>query len=138
LLANELGDNIEALINKTDPDLNYGIIVQSLDTGEVLYKKYDNRYFKPASTMKVMIAMFALKELGPDYIYTTRLHGNGDLDCSEANNIYLKFSGDPTFTSDDLALLLSELKKQRISEIAGDFVYDSTGYTTPKICGGWM
>lgn len=138
LLADNLSSKIEEIINKTDPDLNYGIIVQSLDTGKLLYSKNANRYFKPASTLKVMIGLFALKELGPDYLYSTRIYGSNAANCNDEKNIYLKFSGDPTFTSDNLTDLFKQLPNHGINEIKGNLVYDYSGYTTPKICGGWM
>ncbi|AVP87049.1 D-alanyl-D-alanine carboxypeptidase [Candidatus Phycorickettsia trachydisci] len=73
-------------------------------------------YATPASCQKVITALVALKELGPDYRYKTRLF-------SSNNDIVIVFSGDPTLTTNDLALLLAPLENKQIK---GKIILDAS------------
>lgn len=56
----------------------------------------------PASTMKVITALYALDSLGPEYRFQTRLIRSGDM-------LILAGGGDPVLSTDDLASLAAAL-----------------------------
>lgn len=75
----------------------------------------------PASCQKVITALVALKELGPDYRYKTNLF-------SSNQDIIISFSGDPTLTSDHLELLLAPIKNKHIK---GKIILDASAFQAP-------
>lgn len=108
---------------------NTGISIQSLSTGRVLYQYNANRGFVPASTLKLFTGIAALDYLGPHFQFKTRfltnpgaLIRNGVL----TGNLYIKFSGDPYLTLDDLKDMLETLNEQHINRVQGNIVIDDT------------
>lgn len=108
---------------------NTGVSIQSLSTGRVLYQKNANRGFVPASTLKLFTGIAALDYLGPHFQFKTRfltnpgaLVRNGVL----TGNLYIKFSGDPYLTLDDLKDMLETLNEQHINKIQGNIIIDDT------------
>ena len=68
---------------------NFGVKIHSLEQDETLYSVQSDRLFSPASNMKLLTTAMALKRMGPDYRFKTRLYGampiiketlNGDLE----------------------------------------------------------
>ena len=59
--------------------------------------------FIPASTIKLVTCLAALKILGPDYQFATRFHIDPD------DNLYIKGEGDPMLTSEDVAAIAKDL-----------------------------
>src|SRR5690348_6832767 len=57
----------------------WGAVVQSVETGEYLYRKNDIKLFLPASNMKLFTTSAALYYLGPDFRYSTSMMLNGDI-----------------------------------------------------------
>ena len=82
----------------------------------------------PASNQKLFTAFAALHYLDPNFTYQTRLFvdtakiQNGTL----YDNIYLQFSGDPTFTFAQLDHLISSLPQVGIRQISGNVVIDDS------------
>ncbi len=108
---------------------NTGVSIQSLSTGRVLYQYNANRGFVPASTLKLFTGIAALDYLGPHFQFKTRfltnpgaLIHNGVL----TGNLYIKFSGDPYLTLDDLKDMLETLNEQHINRVQGNIVIDDT------------
>lgn len=100
-----------------------GLFVHSLATEQV-FQDTDNiqALFPPASTLKMLTALAATLELGEQFRFTTQLTQHGD-------DIVIHFSGDPTLTSQDMKQLLSELKKQGISQIKGNLWLDNSAFS---------
>ncbi len=94
-----------------------GLYVEDLTSGQTLEKTDDQVYFPPASTLKLITALAAKLELGSQFRYQTEL-------SRVDNDLMLHFSGDPTFTSEQLKAMLEQIKKQGISKISGDFWLD--------------
>lgn len=105
-----------------------GFIVLDPATGSTLYQYQSSQYFAPASNTKLFTAIAALIGLGPNYHYQTSLNvKNGTVINKAINgNLYIKFSGDPSFSSQDLAQLFMGLKQQGISQINGNLIIDNT------------
>lgn len=108
---------------------NTGVSIQSLSTGRVLYQYNANRGFVPASTLKLFTGIAALDYLGPHFQFKTRfltnpgaLVRNGVL----TGNLYIKFSGDPYLTLDDLKDMIETLNEQHINRIQGNIIIDDT------------
>lgn len=85
----------------------------------------------PASMQKLLTATAAKLYLGDDFRYQTNLIG----DQSKIKNkryqgdLRLKFVGDPTLKRADIRAMLVALKKQGITEIAGDFIVNDAHFS---------
>jgi len=69
-----------------------GIHVVDLKSGTALYARNENRFFLPASNMKLFTGSLALEKLGADYRFVTRLVRDG------SGNLVLVGSGDPSLS----------------------------------------
>ena len=71
---------------------NIGIHVVDLNTGKTLYARNEDRFFLPASNMKLFTTALALLKLGPDYRFETRLIEE------PVGDLALVGSGDPSLS----------------------------------------
>ncbi|MBE2280297.1 MAG: D-alanyl-D-alanine carboxypeptidase/D-alanyl-D-alanine-endopeptidase [Ignavibacteriaceae bacterium] len=78
---------------------NWGVLIQSLRTGEVLYKRNETKLFIPASNQKLLTTSAALEILGPSYQFRTIVATDGEIDGSILNgNLMIKGYGDPSIS----------------------------------------
>lgn len=59
--------------------VSIGLMVYDHTADSVLYKFNEKRLFKPASTEKLLTSITALKELGGDYSFNSRIYYNGEI-----------------------------------------------------------
>ncbi len=117
-----------------------GVKVVSLKTGETLYSRNSQLLFHPASNMKLLTTSTALKRLGADFKFPTRVFADSATvsDSVIAGPIYLKGYGDPDLVSDDLRRMVDQLKLKGIRRISGDLICDNS-YMDDLFWGnGWM
>jgi D-alanyl-D-alanine carboxypeptidase/D-alanyl-D-alanine-endopeptidase (penicillin-binding protein 4) len=123
-----LGQNqtVDTLIQDIQPDLHIGIIISDPVDGKILYQKNASHSFMPASTLKLITAFAVLTSLGENYQYRTQLFVNlKNLKSGILyDNVYCKFSGDPTLTQQDVANLFKQLAALGIHKINGKVVID--------------
>lgn len=122
--------DFHALIENQLACAKVGLVVQDLKTGEIIYQNRAKENFHPASNTKLFTAAAALKKLGKDFTYKTTLSQKGD-------SIYLRFSGDPSFSSQDLYHLLQNLNTENIKKISGNVVIDDTAFDNTVFAPGW-
>ena len=90
---------------------NYGIKIYSLDRGETLYEFGNNKLLIPASNIKIITTAVALKYLGGNYRFSTKIFTDGILENQVLKgNLYIKGSGDPKLVTEQLWLLVNELR----------------------------
>lgn len=118
-----ISSTLEKIINDTDPNVNVGIRIAKLSTNEVVFEKNAGRHFMPASTIKLITLAAALHYLGPSYRFKTQLLTDGVAEHT-LKNLYLKGSGDPSFTEYDLITLAREIKQMGITTITGSIFVD--------------
>lgn len=113
---------------------------------KVYGKNYDT-YYHPASVLKLVTALSSLLYLGPNYQFTTKLlvqknvvqknklilDKNGILH----SNVIVKFTGDPTLTTEKYKALLQGLKNLGIKGIQGKFILDTSRFTGMSRAQGW-
>lgn len=133
-----LQKKMDHLLSAWDRTLNIGIIVQNAETGQAVYKKNVNRYFSPASNLKLFTAWAALQYLGPDFTYKTQLF----LDPQKVQEgvlhdpVYLKFSGDPVLKFEQVDRIIQSLSMAGIRQIQGDIVIDDTAFDAVPMSPG--
>lgn len=77
----------------------------------------------PASVAKVPTTLYALHALAPDYRFVTRLFATGQVnDAILDGDLILAGGGDPTLTTDDLALMARDLAAKGLRRVTGKFL----------------
>jgi D-alanyl-D-alanine carboxypeptidase/D-alanyl-D-alanine-endopeptidase (penicillin-binding protein 4) len=118
------------------------VIVQSVETGEVLYERDADRPMIPASNMKVVTGAAALVVLGPDYRFETVVSTDArELGPTLDGNIYVRGAGDPSVVSEEMWKLAEAVRVLGIRRIEGDIVldaahFDSTSTTSETVTVG--
>jgi D-alanyl-D-alanine carboxypeptidase/D-alanyl-D-alanine-endopeptidase (penicillin-binding protein 4) len=88
------------------PPSNAAIRIISLTEGETLYDLNGGLAFTPASNQKLFTSACALSELGPGYLFRTRVF----MDTSTPPRIIIRGSGDPMLTTKDLDTLAAAIR----------------------------
>ena len=125
----------------------WGVVVQSLDNGEVLYRRNAERLFMPASNQKLVTSSAALARLGADFRFRTAVLARGTRRADTlAGDLVVVGRGDPTFSlhltggTDVLASLrpwADSLRARGIRAITGRVVGDGSWFTDPPLGRGW-
>ena len=128
------------LIDQIDPTMNIGVEVVDLTTGATLYRRNQARTFIPASNMKLFSDAAALMVLGPDYRFRNQLSTNASQlqQGILKGSLYLRLSGDPSFSHERLATLIGGLKAWGIKHIQGNVYIDSSHAVASPYPPGWL
>lgn len=131
VIPKTLDAQIEALVSKTIPAAFMGIMLSDAKTGRLLYQKNAHQYFTPASVVKLFTAAAALYHLKSDYTYETVISVDHQkpLLALFKGNLYVKFSGDPSLTRENLEFLVKKIKDLGIKKIHGNIVLDQTVFS---------
>lgn len=109
--------------------LDAGILVYSLDRGDILYEHQADKLLIPASVSKLFTAYVALKKLKPTSSFETSVWITGPMvDDKLGGDLYIKGGGDPSLVSERLWMLVNELMRSGIKKISGDIIVDDTFY----------
>jgi len=80
---------------------NWGVQIQSLRDGRVIYQRNAEKMFVPASNMKLVTGSVALEALGPDFVYRTPVAATGPIANGVLRgDLVVIGSGDPTIAAD--------------------------------------
>jgi D-alanyl-D-alanine carboxypeptidase/D-alanyl-D-alanine-endopeptidase (penicillin-binding protein 4) len=137
----ELQRKIDALLQDSLlSQTRTGIKIVSLDNNDVLYSRDSQILFHPASNMKLLTTATALKELGVDFLFETRLLADSAVlhDSLISGNIYLKGYGNPDLLSEDLRNMVLTLREKGIRRITGDLICDESYFDDLYWGSGWM
>ncbi|MFQ5572600.1 MAG: D-alanyl-D-alanine carboxypeptidase/D-alanyl-D-alanine-endopeptidase, partial [Rhodothermales bacterium] len=122
----------------------WGIYIQDLDSGQILYRRNEDKRLIPASNQKLLTTAAALEVLGSDYRYTTTLHVVGQIQGSVLRgDLILEGSGDPTFGSrrvggdDPLKKWAEGLVHMGVTRIEGRIIGDDDVFDDGAYARGW-
>ena len=125
---------------------SWGVLIQSLETGEYFYKRNEDKLLMPASCLKLFTTSAALVLLGPEYRFTTNIYKRGSIDGSILKgDIIVQGRGDPTisgrFSGGDILrtynLWADSLLNLGIDEIDGNIVGDDNEFDDKGLGEGW-
>lgn len=125
---------------------SWGVLIQSLETGEYFYKRNEDKLLMPASCLKLFTTSAALILLGPEYRFTTNIFKRGNIDGSILKgDIIVHGRGDPTisgrFSGGDVLrtynLWADSLLNLGIDEIDGNIIGDDTEFDDKGLGEGW-
>lgn len=145
LNPSSLGERIDGVLASDEAGQAFwGIQVQDLTTGEVLYSQNARRMLLPASNQKILTSAAALDALGSDYRYQTTLYFKGDVSgATLRGDLFLKGSGDPTFGSveaggpDPLRQWARQLAAMGVRRIEGRLIGDDNAFDDRPYAEGW-
>jgi D-alanyl-D-alanine carboxypeptidase/D-alanyl-D-alanine-endopeptidase (penicillin-binding protein 4) len=133
---------------------DWGLLVADAKTGEVLFEQNADRYFVPASNMKLFTTALALARLGPDFRFRTTLEALTEpADGKLEGSLFLVGRGDPNLSNRKLpwaqkeefdgpperavAELADALVAKNVKEISGDIVGDDSYFPRERYPSGW-
>ncbi len=125
----------------------WGVVVQSLANGEVLYRRNAERLFMPASNQKLVTSSAALVRLGADFRFRTAVLARGTRRADTlVGDLVGVGRGDPSLSlhvtggTDVLASLrpwADSLRARGIRIVTGRVMGDGTWFTDPALGAGW-
>jgi len=143
----ELWNQMDDIFN--DPSFSnatWGVLIQSLETGEYFYRRNEDKLLMPASSLKLFTTSAAFILLGPEYRFTTNIYKRGNIDGSILKgDIIVQGRGDPTISGrfyggDNLRvynLWADSLLNLGIDEIDGSIIGDDNEFDDKGLGEGW-
>jgi serine-type D-Ala-D-Ala carboxypeptidase/endopeptidase (penicillin-binding protein 4) len=116
----------------------YSLAVLSAD-GRTIYDNHAYDWITPASVLKLVVASVALDQLGGDHRFHTILASQGGIgaDGTIEGNLWLVGSGDPSFTSANLAGGVGVLSRAGLRRVNGSVAVDAAAMHGPEINPHW-
>lgn len=144
----ELQNDLTAILNNPEFSNGFiGISVVSAQTGEVLFSMNDKKNFIPASNLKLLTTATALRYLGADYKFQTRMYLDGEIEENGVfiGDIYIRGYGDPSlsdyFYVEPLTILnffINKFDSLGIKSISGNIIGDDNFFDDSYYSSGWQ
>ncbi|WP_445243407.1 D-alanyl-D-alanine carboxypeptidase/D-alanyl-D-alanine endopeptidase [Microcoleus sp. AR_TQ3_B6] len=126
----ELGAQVDAIANRPEFSRSrWGILIQPLSSTATLYSRDAQKYFIPASNVKLLTTAAALHKLGADFRIKTSVYSG------ENGSLYVAGRGDPSIAEAQLKSLAQQLKRRgvdRVNELIGDDSYFQGSAVNPN------
>jgi len=130
--------NVDEYINQLPDGANLALMVQKIgaQTPEIDY--HGKQMALPASTQKVITALAALLQLGPDFRFTTTLESKGSVNKGVLKgDLIARFGGDPTLKRQNIRNMIAVLKKSGVQKIDGNVLIDTSIFASHDKAPGW-
>ena len=115
----QLGEAIATVTNRPQFSRGrWGILIQSLSRGETLYSRDAQKYFVPASNVKLLTTAAALQNLGTQFRIRTSVYRTSD------GGLRVIGRGDPSLTDTQLLQLAQQVNQQGIRQVSQVIVQD--------------
>lgn len=149
LSKDELTSEIRGVISRPQmKDANIGVLIVDAKTNEVLFSQNEDKFYRPASTNKLLTTSAALFTLGRDFKYETKLCANGAIKDGVLNgDLVIVGMGDPSFSprftkdKDDITGIFKqwadELAKKGVKRIKGDIIGDDDFFDDDYFLDSW-
>ena len=147
---------LEALLGTAPTNKGeWGLLIVDAESGETLYEQNADKYFVPASNMKLFTTALALAKLGPEYRFHTTLETRGTISNEGvlAGDLTLVGRGDPNLSNRKFPYELKEefdgppekalgeladaLVAKGVKEISGDVIGDDSYFPRERYPNGW-
>ncbi len=143
----ELHQQFEDIFNDNSfRNANWGVVIQSLENGEYFYKRNEDKFFVPASNLKLFTSSAGLLLLGSDYRFSTNVLLNGYQSGSTIyGDLIIQGRGDPTisgrFYNNDINYVfdtwIDSLLEMGVKNIKGNIVGDDNLFDDVGLGNGW-
>jgi serine-type D-Ala-D-Ala carboxypeptidase/endopeptidase (penicillin-binding protein 4) len=133
----------------------WGLVIVDAQSGETLYEQNADKYFVPASNLKLFTTALALARLGPEYRFHTTLETQGTISSEGvlSGDVMLVGRGDPNLSNRKfpyelkeefdgppervLAELADALVTKGVKTISGDIIGDDSYFPRERYPNGW-
>jgi D-alanyl-D-alanine carboxypeptidase/D-alanyl-D-alanine-endopeptidase (penicillin-binding protein 4) len=133
----------------------WGLLIADAESGETLYEQNADKYFVPASNMKLFTTALALAKLGPEYRFHTTLEARGTISSEGVlgGDLALVGRGDPNLSNRKFPYELKEefdgppekvlgeladaAVAKGVKEISGDVLGDDSYFPRERYPNGW-
>src|SRR5216684_1222622 len=133
----------------------WGLLIVDAESGETLYEQNADKYFVPASNMKLFTTALALAKLGPEYRFHTTLESRGTISSEGVlgGDLTLVGRGDPNLSNRKFPYELKEefdvppekilveladaLVAKGVKQISGDVIGDDSYFPRERYPNGW-
>jgi D-alanyl-D-alanine carboxypeptidase/D-alanyl-D-alanine-endopeptidase (penicillin-binding protein 4) len=133
----------------------WGALVVDAESGGILYQRNADKYFIPASNMKLLTTALALAKLGPNFRFRTTIETRGALSADGvlSSDVVLVGRGDPNLSNRRfpfqgkeefdgapervLAELADGLVARGVKAVSGDVVGDDSYFSAERYPNGW-
>ena len=111
-------DAAEWFLARGEEPEKHGVLVETSDRKRTLASLNADTEFNPASVTKLATSLIALKELGPDYRFETKVFATGGVDAKGTLQGALQITGgDPTFGDLGASFLAKELRVRGVKRV---------------------
>ena len=124
---------------------NISLLVQNLQTGEIIDSYRPCNVAPPASVMKLLPTATALETLGEDYQFCTYIEYSGYIsDGILHGDLYVRGTGDPTLGSQKIGdsnflnRWVKVIREAGIKQIRGQVIADMSYFDADAINPGWI
>ncbi|AGN85920.1 serine-type D-Ala-D-Ala carboxypeptidase [Enterobacter sp. R4-368] len=130
--------NVDEYINQLPDGANLALMVQKVGAQAPEIDYHGKQMALPASTQKVITALAALLQLGPDFRFTTTLESKGSVENGTLKgDLIARFGGDPTLKRQDIRNMVAALKKSGVQKIEGNVLVDTSIFASHDKAPGW-
>ncbi|WP_039056804.1 serine-type D-Ala-D-Ala carboxypeptidase [Enterobacter sp. Bisph1] len=138
IALNAQAANVDEYINQLPDGTNLALMVQKVGAPAPEIDYHGKQMALPASTQKVITALAALLQLGPDFRFTTTLESKGTVENgSLKGDLIARFGGDPTLKRQDIRNMVAALKKSGVQKIEGNVLIDTSIFASHDKAPGW-
>ncbi len=134
---------------------DWGLLIADGGTGQVLFEENADKYFVPASNMKLFTTALALAKLSPDFRFRTTLEATAEPNAAGKleGPLYLVGRGDPNLSNRKfpymskeefdgpseraIAEMANAIAGKGIKEISGDIIGDESYFPRERYPNGW-
>jgi D-alanyl-D-alanine carboxypeptidase/D-alanyl-D-alanine-endopeptidase (penicillin-binding protein 4) len=147
---------VEALLGTAPTNKGeWGLLIVDAESGDTLSEQNADKYFVPASNMKLFTTALALAKLGPEYRFHTTLETRGTISSEGvlSGDLTLVGRGDPNLSNRKFPYELKEefdgppekalveladaLVAKGVKEISGDVIGDDSYFPRERYPNGW-
>jgi len=136
---------LEAVVDGRLDRAHWGVAVYDLGAARWVTLYNADRWFVPASNLKLVVTATALERLGPDYSFRTSLYGTGVVDDGQLEgDLVLYGRGDPNLSGRHAPGMLSifegladSLVARGLERVRGDLVADESFFDDDRTRGDW-
>lgn len=113
-----------------------GILVASVETGDVVYAREADALLNPASNVKLVTSAAALARLGPEFRFSTEFLLDHAPARGAVKALYVRGRGDPTMVTERLWAVAGSLHRLGLRRI-GELVLDDTYFDAERFGPGY-
>ena len=130
--------NVDEYVTQLPAGANLALMVQKVGASAPAIDYHSQQMALPASTQKVITALAALIQLGPDFRFTTTLETKGNVENGVLKgDLVARFGADPTLKRQDIRNMVATLKKSGVNKIDGNVLIDTSIFASHDKAPGW-